>query len=121
MGHRTWLRSLRVLAAARDSSIGPDLDLWGSADLLLRCPWGCPAAAQGPQLLHQHGHPGLQLRWGMGVVSAAKAAEVSHELLGHLVVTPAAKGSTSAAGLLSRVCCNLSKCRLLLSPSPPES
>ena len=93
----------------RDFSIGPDLDLWGSADLLPRCPQGLLTAALGPQLLHQHGDASLQLPQGTGMVSTAKVAEVSHELLGCLFITPAAKESTSTVGLLSRVRSSLRK------------
>lgn len=87
----------------KDSSFGPDLDLWGSADLLPKCPQGLATAALGPQLLHQHGDVGLQLSQGAGMVTTANVAEVSRELLGCLVITPAAKESTSTAGWLCRV------------------
>lgn len=74
----------------RDSSIGPALSLWDSADLLPWCPQGLPTAALGPQL--------LQLPQGTGMVGTAKVGEVGHELLGRLVITPAVKESASTEG-----------------------
>ena len=72
--------------------------LRGPADLLLRCPQSLWIAALGPQLLHQHGDTGLQLPQGTGVVGTAQVAEVSQELLGRPVITPAGGESAGRKG-----------------------